>query len=153
MKQEKLQVTDSYGEVAFHHLRWDGGRQIQWVADDGIIRIPEEQKKDFPYPGHFTAAGKTYSCWEELCTDPDETGFFCKDIYGRQVLYLSERFPCFDSYDYIYETRRYRWFFIKERGKLTRVYCADERGTIQVTEDVQNLENRCREQMQKLNWI
>ena len=153
MKRDTLQATENFGEVGFHQLRCDSGRKIEWVAEDGSVRIPEEKKTEFPYPGRFTAAGKTYRSWKELCTEPDESGLLCKDIYGRQVLYLSELFPCFDSYDYLNENRYYRWFFIKENGKLTRVYCADQRGVIQVTEDVRNLEYRCCEQMQKLNWI
>ena len=60
---------------------------------------------------------------------------------------------CFDSYDYANETRYYRWFFIKEKGKLTRIYYADERNRIQVTEDVRNLENKCLEKMRKEGWI
>lgn len=152
MKQETIHVSDVHAGID-HELRWDGGRQIQWVAPDGSVRIPEERRKEFLYPGIFTAAGRTYPGWKALCVEQDETGHFCKDIYGRDVFCMSELFPCFDSFDCANETRRYRWFFLKEKGKLTRVYYADERKKIQVTEDVRNLENNCREQMQKLGWL
>ena len=153
MKKDRIQVTDTRAQVRFHQLRVDSGRKIEWVADDGNVRIPEEQSKEFSYPGFFNAAGKRYLRWKDLCTNPDESGFLCRDIYGREVLYITELFPCFDSYDYLNETRYFRWFLIKADGKLTRVYCADDRGVIQVTEDVRDLEYRCIEKMQELNWI
>lgn len=152
MKNNEIRVSDARGGVD-HELRWDGGKKIEWVAPDGTVRIPEEVNKDFLYPGVFVAAGKAYASWKLLCVKTEENGCVCKDVYGREVFYISERFPCFDSFDYASEKRYYRWFFIKENGKLTRVYYADERKRIQVTEDVRNLENNCREQMQKLGWL
>lgn len=152
MENNKIFVSDTHAEID-HELRRDDGKQIEWVAPDGTVRIPEEGKKDFPYPGDFVAAGKAYASWEQLCVEKEENGCVCKDIYGRKVFYMAERFPCFDSYDYAYEKRYYRWFFLKQNGRLTRVYYADERNQIQVTEDVRNLENKCREQMQNLGWL
>ena len=64
-----------------------------------------------------------------------------------------ERFPCFDSYDYAHENRYYWWLFIKEKGKLTRIYHADGTHKIQVTEDVRNLEDKCWQQMKKMDWL
>jgi hypothetical protein len=153
MEKDKICVTDTRGGVQHHQLRSDGGRQIKWVAPDGTERIPEETKTDYPYPGIFKAAGKVYPGLRTLCKDLDKSGICCTDLYGRQVLYISELFPCFDSYDYMNENRYYRWFFIKEDGKLTRVYYADTRGVVQVTEDVRTLETRCLEEMKKLNWL
>jgi len=152
MKHEKIHVSENHAGVD-HSLRWDGGRQIEWVAPDGSVRIPDEERKEFRYPGVFTAAGRAYPCWKALCVKQGNSGYLWKDIYGREVFCLSERFPCFDSYDYANENRYYHWFFIKANGKLTRVYYADERDTIQVTEDVRSLENRCREPMQETGWL
>lgn len=152
MRNGTIHVSNTHAGID-HELRWDGGRKIEWVRSDGTIRIPEEKNRDFLYPGIFTAAGKVYPNWQSLCIRKDESGHFCRDIYGREVFCMSERFPCFDSYDYANETRRYRWFFIKENGRLIRVYYADGRNKIQVTEDVRDLENKCREQMQELGWI
>ena len=137
---------------------WQLAKYLGYVHENNFSRrlreeLPEETKKEFLYPGIFTAAGRAYPSWKALCVEQDETGHFCKDIYGRDVFCMSERFPCFDSFDYANETRRYRWFFLKEKGKLTRVYYADERKKIQVTEDVRDLENNCREQMQQLGWL
>ena len=134
-----------------HELRWDGGRKIEWVAPDGTVRIPEETQRKLPYPAPFTAAGKPYPNWSALCAEGE--GYFRKDLYGREVFYISERFPCFDSYDYANENRYYRWFFLKENGKLTRVYYADGRNVIEVTEDVSGVENKCREIMIRENWL
>lgn len=152
MKQETIHVTDAHARID-HDLRSDGGRMIEWVGADGTVRIPEETVKDFAYPGPFVAAGKVYVNWKSLCCKQEVSGFLCWDIYGREVFYDAELFPCFDSYDYANETRHYRWFFIKEKGKLTRVYYSDGRRQIQVTEDVRNLENRCLEPLRELGWI
>lgn len=152
IENNKLVVTDTDAEIDYE-LRWDREKQIEWVAPNGTVRIPKEVKKDFPYPGTFVAAGKVYASWKLLCVKKGENSCATKDVYGREVLYMTERFPCFDSYDYADENRYYRWFFIKENGKLTRVQYADERNKIQVTEDARNLEDKCREQMQKMGWL
>lgn len=151
MKNETVQVTDT--NVKIHHdLRTDIGKQIEWVAADGTVRTPEEQDRIFAYPGSFVAAGRVYPNWKALCAQK-VSGPVCRDIYGREVFCVAKLFPCFDSYDYLYETRHYRWFFIKENGSLTRVYYTDERPQLRVTEDVGNLENDCREQMEQYGWI
>ena len=152
MEKDRVYVSDIHAGID-HELRWDGGRQILWVTPEGGTRIPEERNREFVYPGAFTAAGKVYPGWKALCSDWDGSGCLCRDIYGREVFCISELFPCFDSYDYANETRYYRWFFIKEKGKLTRIYYADERNRIQVTEDVRDLENKCLEKMRKEGWI
>lgn len=149
---KKIHITENPAGID-HELRWDGGREIYWVAPDGAKRIPEEVKKTYAYPGLFMAAGKPYAGLRGLLAQKDETGYLGKDIYGREVFYISELFPCFDSYDYANENRYYRWFFIKENGKLIRIYHADERNTVEVTEDVRYLENKCREVMEEMGWL
>lgn len=147
-----LHITDERGSID-HELRWDGGKKIEWVAPDGSVRIPEESSRDYRYPGVFMAAGKLYVSWKQLCVFTDESGYFARDIYGRDVFCMRERFPCFDSYDYANEHRYYRWFFIRTKDRLTRVYHADERRVIQVTEDVHSLENACIRKMQEQGWL
>lgn len=153
MNKDIIHVTDTVAGITTHRLRSDGGRQIKWVSADGTVRIPEERKINTPYPGFYKAAGKIYVSLKDLCKEQDDSGCLCRDVYGREVLYMAERFPCFDSYDYLYETRKYHWYFIKEGGKLTRIYHADGSGTVQVTEDVRDLENKCIDQMKALNWL
>ena len=48
------------------------------------------------------------------------------DIYGRRVIHMRERFPCFDVYDRMYEDRYFHWYFIEYQGKITVVYTSDD---------------------------
>ena len=59
------------------------------------------------------------------------------------MLCIIERFPCFDSFDAMYEHRFYHWYFLREGDSLTRVYYEDEDDEVCVTEDVENLEYNC----------
>ena len=152
MKNEKILVNGLPVGIR-HEMRQDPGRQIVWASPDGNIRIPIERNRDFFYPGPFTAAGRIYPGWKALCFKLDESGYLATDIYGREVFCIMERFPCFDSYDYAHENRYYWWLFIKEKGKLTRIYHADGTHKIQVTEDVRNLEDKCWQQMKKMDWL
>lgn len=140
-KQSKSEIYVSYDYT------------IRWQAPDGSIRDPEEAKRTFPYPGVFLAGGRPYSSIKQLCAEKlDEDGHICKDVYGREVFARWERFPCFDSYDYLYENRYYRWFYIRSGDKLTGVLYTDERHTIEVTEDVKSLPERCWKAIQELKW-
>lgn len=141
------------GETVRYELSTSFAGKLEWVSPDGKVREPEETKAEYAYPGSFTAAGKKYTSWKQLCVTTDESGFFARDIYGREVFCMRERFPCFDSYDYLYENRYYRWFFLREGNKLTRVYYTDERDVIHVTEDVRNLESKCWTEMKEKGYV
>lgn len=130
--------------------------KVEWVSkqpdDQGqplCVRKPETVKKEFRHQIGFTAAGKVYKSVSQLTAFKSEDSHFCKDIYGREVLCFWERFPCFDSYDYLYEDRYYRWFFIRRDDKLTLVYSVDTRPKIEVTEDVQEISTKWWEEIQK----
>ena len=126
---------------------------IRWKNPDGSLRTPEESKKTFLYPGVFWAAGRPYTSIKQLCAkELDEHGHICRDIYGREVFAEWERFPCFDSYDYLYENRYYRWFFIRSDDQLTLVHYTDERNKIEITEDVKKLPDRCWKAIQEHKW-
>lgn len=121
----------------------DTTMQVWWASretgPDGAplcSRRPQEATAAFSSSQGFTAAGKHYSGIQELHADRNDLSNPCLDIYGRRVLCFSERFPCFDSYDYLYENRHYRWFYLCDGEKLTLIYCADGRPTVKVTEDV-----------------
>ena len=107
---------------------------------------------DLPAALPFSAAGKLYLNIGQLYSGEEADGL-TTDIHGRQVFYYRERFPCFDSYDYLHEHRYYRWFLLKENGRLTRVYTADESGWLHVTEDVENLERKLTEELKKVGWV
>lgn len=146
MNNAKLQLTSQALPGPYVDIRY----YAQWVYEDGTVRKPEESEVKFAYPGKFTAAGKEYSSWQELCTVKE--GRICRDIHGREVIVEWERFPCFDSYDYLYENRYYRWFYIREGDKLTCVYYVDEQKKILVTEDVWKIRERCWKAMKEANW-
>lgn len=123
-------------------------RAIQWVSTelDGAgkpisTRLPVESTKTFRYPGNFTAMGKKYTDLEQLRVNDSDFPRLFKDIHGRTVFYTSQRFPCFDSYDYLYENRFYRWFLILGKQTITRIHYTDEQKRLFVTEDVANIED------------
>ncbi len=118
---------------------------LKWVGDKTGIRLPFERNGCFYRGKPFKAAGKLYAGEEELraIPVPGYGGAWYKDCYGRMVLYMEERFPCFDFYDYLNEDRYYRWFLICRGRRLTRIYMEDERPEIYVTEDVTYLEEEC----------
>lgn len=133
---------------------------VRWVSrarrDDGEplrVREPHESTASYTLADGFTAAGQRYGSLQELYTEYDKTKTFCRDRYGREVLYLAERFPCFDSHDYAYEKRFYRWFFLRENDRLTRVYYEDETKKVYVTEDVQYLEEPRWREMLRLEYF
>lgn len=124
---------------------------VQWKLTEGSVRIPEPAEKAVSEPGNFTAAGKHYTGVHQLCAEKTGECSF-RDIYGRDVFAHKERFPCFDSYDYLNEDRYYRWFYIRENGKLCCVYYADQRKTLEVTEDVRFLKDDAWKAMQEVKW-
>ena len=89
----------------------------------------------------FTIRGKVYHSLRELThekAEPFHSSFLhidthlYRDIHGRRVLYLYERFPCFDSYDYLYENRYYNWYFIDLCGDIAIVYHEDDSKEIRI---------------------
>lgn len=141
-------VSQSLSKV---YVSYDYG--IRWKQADGSVRTPEESKRTFLYPGVFWAGGRPYTSIKQLCAEKfDEQGHVCKDIYGREVFAEWERFPCFDSYDYLYENRYYRWFYIRSDDKLTCVYYTDEQHKIEITEDVKKLPERCWKAIRECKW-
>lgn len=102
----------------------------------------------------FIAAGKHYESLSQLTTLGTKE-YRCKDaqcywigrekdIYGREVLHVSERFPIFDSYDALYDHRYFHWYYIRHyqrKGfrrvpRLTLVYAEDGRDLVEVTEGI-----------------
>lgn len=131
-----------------------GSVRLEWVSrqTDGEgkplrVRTPESHTETMPKRA-FTAAGERYRSLHELVYRWEDTySPWAGDIYGRDVLAVAESFPCFDSSDYLYENRCFRWFFLCKDGKLTCVYHTDGTDTVTVTEDVQDLEELCWKKM------
>lgn len=137
-----MQKGDRQG-VVNRDLCFQRGISLKWVhtaekGEDGtaLERIPVEQTSTYTDGKPFRAAGRDYASLEQLTVEKDERSVWCRDIYGREVFCVAERFPCFDSYDFLYDNRCYRWFYIRENGRLTCIYHADGENKITVTEDM-----------------
>ena len=87
-------------------------------------------------PALFTAAGKAYHSAAQLEWQSTMSPHICLDIYGRPVACFWERFPCFDSYDYLYEDRYYRWYLIPCGENWTVVSTEDGSNRIMVLENL-----------------
>lgn len=134
--------------------------KLRWVsrektAEGGPVAVREPQEQTYTFPDNdFYAAGKHYSNIGQLFVKMGgERAAWCRDVYGREVLYLIERFPCFDFYDAMNENRCYRWFFLREGMRLTRVFFVDGGWEVYVTEDLENIECGRWEDMQELNYF
>ena len=155
----RLRVMGNGAKVNYESGGLYASQCLWWVSEETdsegqpiFIRESCEVTNTQPVAQPFTAAGKTYRNLRQLSPNDVIDGIDTDD-FGRQVLCYRERFPCFDSYDYLHEHRYYRWFFLKEDGKLTRVYTADESGWIYVTEDAENVENKCTELLRQHGWV
>jgi len=133
------------GDRFSHELGCCSTEKVEWVsreADaDGIpaeIRKPEENTRTYSKWGSFSLAGKTY--WNLKHFLKKQEGEWGEDIYGRTVFCTRERYPCFDSFDALYEDRYFRWYFIRKGNSLSQLFVADDRNKIYVTEDLGNIE-------------
>lgn len=115
-----------------------------------VQREPEEVSFVCSRDSEFTVAGKTYPNFDSMLKACE--GNWGVDIHGREVFCYNELFPCFDSYDYATETRYYRWRFIREGNRLSRVYASDTGDIVFVTEDVGNIEAQIWRQMVELGY-
>lgn len=152
MKQTMISLKDSTARIC-HSLRSEAGVEIQWRQPDGTLRTPREERREPSYPGFFSVAGRVYTRCRALIAEETAEENLARDIYGREVLWMAELFPCFDSYDYMNENRHYRWFYIREDGKLTRVFYADGNKMVEITEDVRYVEKDALARMQELGWV
>ena len=124
----------SYSTVA---LRWVS-RERGAYGEPLRVREPHESTVKYALAGGFTAAGRRYGELSELFTEHDKTKTFCRDRCGR---------------DFAYENRFYRWLFLRENDRLTRVYHEDETGSVYVTEDVKYLEEPRWREMLRLDYF
>ena len=134
---------------------WYCSSLIAYPDGNGGFRIPQEKTVGYPLTrfSGFRAAGKHYRDLTQLRHDRGDHIYLSRDIYGREIFYLCKSFPCFDEFDALYDDRLYRWYFIREEGRLTRIYYCDGDDTVSVTEDVQNLEDWCLETMLEVGYF
>lgn len=137
----------SVGSGAWVHfeLKSYGTVAVEWVSKetgkDGnplTVRVPREHTCEYSRKWPFTAAGKTYRNLKHFLRN--QSGEWGEDCYGRTVLCTKEKYPCFDSADYLYEHRYFRWYFIQNGNSLCQVFASDDRDKIYVTEDVGSIE-------------
>ena len=137
-----------YSSSSTVRLEW-ASRRTDAGGEPLRVRKPLGVPLFFP-AACFMAAGRPYLSLSMLTARREEGSPWAKDVYGRDVLVLTERFPCFDSADRKNERRYFRWYFLCHKGRLTRVYHTDKTPTVTVTEDVRDLEEDIWEQMQAL---
>ena len=65
---------------------------VQWKSDDGSIRIPQPSEESVFEGSHFSAAGKSYTSWKQLCAEQTVEPYAFTDKYGRQVFAYKELF-------------------------------------------------------------
>ena len=111
---------------------------LKWVMGQ-TARMPAPKKTTYLLLTGFHAAGKHYRNIQQLSDAVD----------GLNVIAFRERFPCFDSYDYLHEDRYFRWFFLRGQGTLTMVYYADRSKNVEVTEDVAEIKQWQWEELRK----
>ena len=139
-----------YGTTSYSAMR------LRWISqetqEDGSTRLTRQpQEHTTRYAGFpIQAAGKTYHSLDQLTWGKKGHFRLYRDVHDRLVFRMVKPFPCFDEFDARCETRMYRWFFLREEGKLTRIFTADDSGEIYVTEDVESLECCAWEHM--LQW-
>lgn len=126
---------------------------VQWPLHDGSVRKPEEYKGKYKNVFPISVAGKEYKSIRELSSQRIEEQYLCRDIHGREVFEYKERFPCFDSFDYLHENRYFRWFYILDGDRLFCLYCADDRDELEITEDVRRIKEGAWKKMKELDWL
>ena len=138
---------------------WSSTRRLLWVSAERdasgaplVTRSPRPRRKSWPLKRGFRAAGRKYRQLSDLQAAETDADFIYRDRYGREVLLVLERFPCFDSFDALYENRFERWYLICENGVLTQVKYTDETNYIEVCEDVAELEYSVWRELRRLGW-
>ena len=153
-QEEPAMYLRRVGNGAFvrYELKSTSTEKVEWVSPETDetgapvkTRQPEEHTRKYGKHTGFSLAGKYYRNLNHfLRTQAGEWG---EDAYGRTVFCTKERYPCFDSFDALYEDRYFRWYFIREGNSLSQLFVADDRNTIYVTEDLGNIERWAWERM------
>lgn len=125
---------------------------VHWHENGREMPQSQESSREFQLASGFEAAGRKYTGLSQLLAEKTNDSGEYKDIYGRRVFEVKERFPCFDSYDYLHENRYYRWFYIQEDGMLCCIYHADQRDTIKVTENAAKVNERSFKAMKEAGY-
>ena len=136
------------------------GQKLRWVSRETdeagaplTFRVPRQKNSSAHVCLPFCLAGRHYPHFGRFA-DRKEPGSDCfVDMYGRKVFHYFERFPCFDSYDYLCDHRRFHWFYLLEGEKLFRVYYADGSNILKISSDVAVIEEKCWNAMKKAGFL
>jgi len=123
-REEMLRVDEKVRRIEELHKRVMAAQKL---ADAASVKMGS------PECVSFCAAGRNYNGIGELTAEKMEETVY-KDRYGRMVLYTKERFPCFDSYDYLYEKRYFHTYLVRNEQYWTLIKAQDESDRISVRE-------------------
>lgn len=138
------------------------GRDIEWVTKENdengeplMRRTPQPVRVEYKMDEGFVAAGRRYKTVMQLDFGKvqGESEYLHRDAYGRKMLHFKERYPCFDSFDYMTEDRYYHWCLFKVDDRLTSVYYGDDSNWGEVVEDVGSVREKWAEEMKKIGWV
>ena len=152
-------LTDTRRKITLPQFQCTGP-ELLWVSREQdetgaplTTRVPEQRDRSTHILLPFRIGNLHYphiSCLFYR-REPDSPCFV--DIYGRKVFHYSERFPCFDSYDYLHDHRRFHWFFIRQEDRLIRLCYADSSNILHISTDVAVIEEKCWSAMTEAGFL
>lgn len=132
-------------------------RFVEWVnlGDSACARqIPQPCILKYSLRNGFRVGKMKYRSLSELQVEVvDQERQLYRDIYGRIFAEIKERFPCFDSFDYLTERRYFHWLYLTENGALFLVYYEDQNDMVIITEDVKEIQGGNWREMVRLGWV
>lgn len=129
-----------------------GSTKIAWEDPrTGELRVPQEQTMNLLFGAPFRAGGKNYISLKQLKHQKQENDRWL-DVYGREWQNIYERYPCFDSEDYLNEKRYFEWYFLQDGDRITRVF-DNGSGKMSVTDDTERIESHCLDEMKKRGYL
>lgn len=151
--------TGATGRVSYPS-RSSPAVQLLWVSREAdadgkplASRAPREKHWLTPILLPFHLGNALYPTLGSFLFRRDPDPRFFMDRYGRKIFHFCERFPCFDSYDYLNENRFYNWFFLMDGDRLVRIFYADGSGILHITTDVALIEENCWREMTAAGFL
>ena len=72
--------------------------------------------------------------------------------HNRRIFHYSERFPCFDSADYLHERRRSHWIYLRLGRRLICLSYADQTAGLKIDPKVSYIPQSHRDAMEKAGF-
>lgn len=129
---------DEYGRSDLL-LQISPDRTVRWVRNGETVRV-QTQETGRQFDAGFTIGNKSYRYVTDLTVKAvNESRRLYRDIHGRYVLDMKERYPIFDSCDAASENRYYHWYLVLESNRMSMVYYDDGGGRDEIIEDIGTL--------------